>query len=739
MKKRRRRRPSSPPPEAPPPPAPPQAPPDAVPKPGSGPVRLIAGLLLLAAAAYLRSVKTSSFANITTGEYSANNLLRGVAEDWPVIRSLGAKLLGAFSAENLLPTFALLLPAVFLIAGGLSRLGAPGRSGSGLLKKGRPRTAVLAILFIAALAGSLVMHFAVVGDFPPVGDEFCYTFGADHLAAGKLAVDSPPLRDHFQTWSIVNNGRWYSKVTVGWPLLLALGRSLGLAFLVNALFAGFAVVLLFLIGERLYGAEGGLLAALWGLATPFFIMLSGTAFPHTATALFSLLFIYLLLRAFEEDGRTFPVLAGLTMILLLLIRPGDAGVLFLGLVPVLACHFAGAKDKKAAAVKIGLMAVVSLAGIGLLMAVNMAQNGAPLLFGYQKYLAGERWGFGPNGHSLLRGLWHTAYSLMRAGAWGVPFVGLFTLISLFAKKRPIPLFVVPVLGCLALYGGYYTLAVFEIGPRYYLPMYLLALIPAGGGAVMVRDALARRRVPAANAFIASLALSTLLFSAAGAWPRLAASVRTQLTSLAGVSRLLGDPPVEAPSVIFLRDHLYLKNTYLTRNLPRFRDSRHIYVLYLMPEDNEKLMALFPSRNFYSTVVDPATGRLEFVAGVDNSPSALNYLVAGLNYVEFDPRQAAAAFQRALDLAPGEPTTMMNLARALDLAGDKWAAVGFYARTVQSGDAGLRDQALFFLATALRELGEPAEALKVYAELAGSGADASYRDRAAAWIDKLTPK
>jgi hypothetical protein len=82
--------------------------------------------------------------------------------------------------------------------------------------------------------------------------------------------------------------------------------------------------------------------------------------------------------------------------------------------------------------------------------------------------------------------------------------------------------------------------------------------------------------------------------------------------------------------------------------------------------------------------------------------------------------------------------MMNLARALDLAGDKWAAVGFYARTVQSGEAALRDQALFFLATALRELGEPGEALKVYAELAGSGADASYRDRAAAWVHKLAP-
>jgi hypothetical protein len=742
MSRRRRKRPS---PSPPPPPAAvmapevPEGPPRAVQRAASGPVRLIAGLVLLGAAVYLRSVNGLSFANITTGEYSANNLLRGVADDWPVLKSLTVKLFGIFAVENLLPALVLLLPAVFLIAGGLAGRTRGDKDVLSFMRNGRTRLLVLAVLFVAGLAGGLGLHFAVVGAYPPVGDEFCYQFGADHLAAGRLFVDSPPLRDHFQAWSIINDGRWYSKVTVGWPLLLALGRTAGLPFLVNALLAAFTVVLLFLIGERLYGAEGGLLAALWGLVTPFFIMSSGTYFPHTAAALFSLLFVYLLLRTFEADRWIFPALAGLAMTMLLLVRPADAVVLFISLAPLMAYHLVRAQDRMRAVRKLGLLAVLSLIGIGLLLAVNAAQNGHPLVFGYQKYLAGERWGFGPNGHTVLRGLWHTAYSLMRAGAWGVPLVGLFTAVSLFTRKWSLRMLVLPVLGGLALYAGYFTLAVFEIGPRYYLTMYLLALVPAAGGAVLVRDALARKRVPGANAFLATLALGTVLFTGIGLWPRLAASVRSQTSTLAKVSRLLADPPVESPSLIFLRDHMYLKNTYLTRNYPSYRSSRHVYVLYLTPEDNEKVLALFPDRKSYSTFVNPATGELEFLPGVDDSLSASSYVAAGLNYVEFDPHRAAEAFRRAYELEPAEPAIMMNLARAYDLAGDKANAVAMYARFLQTGATDMRDPALFALATALRDLGEPGEALKVYAELAGSGADASYRDRAAAWVDKLAGK
>jgi hypothetical protein len=702
----------------------------------TAPVRLAAGLALLAIAVYLRSRRAPIFYNITTSDLSANNMLRDVADAWPIMKSVGARLFGAYAADDLLPAFALLLPAIFLIAGGVSGMWRGRKDVFAFLEKRRSRIVFLTVLFFVALACCLGAHFAVVGHYPAMGDEFCYMFGADHLGSGKLYVESPPMRDHFQSWSIINDGRWYSKVTIGWPLLLAAGRLADLEFLVNPILAAFCVLLLFLIGHALYGAEGGLLAAFWGLITPFFIMMSGTYFPHTATALFSLLFIYFMLRAFEKDRWAFPVLAGLSMAYLLMIRPGDAGVLFLGMIPMVAYHFVRSGDRKKTALKIAIMGALFFVGVGLLMLINQIQNGSPLLFGYEKFGPGEKWGFGPYGHTLLKGLWNTAYSMMRIGSWGVPFVGLFMLISLFGKNWSTRLFVVPVIGTMVLYAGFYTLAGFEIGPRYYLPMYLLAMIPASGGAILVRDHLKKWRVPGSPAFIACLASSTLIFMAASVLPRMLATVKAQMAIVAEPSKTMHAPPVESPSLIFLRDHLYMKNTFLNRNTWRYNDRKHVFVLYLMPEDNKKVMEMFPDRYVYMTVVDPGTGKVDFVPYVNNSEIADNYLAAGLNYVEFDPHKAVTAFAKALEMRGEEPSILMNLARAYDMADDKLNAVEIYFKVIRSWDDSLKDRALFFLATDLRELGKTREALQVYEELARTGRDANYRSRAYAWLEKM---
>lgn len=710
------------------------------PGPKRGPFRLVAGLALLAVAVYLRVRKPPAFANVVTTQFSANNMLKDVADAWAIMKTVGGDLFGRFAVESLLPAFVFLLPAVVFIAGGSSRLVKSDKGAFGFLESRKARAVTLAVLFAVTLAACLAAHFAVVGHYPPMGDEFCYMFGADQLGSGRLYADSPPLRDHFQSWSVINDGRWYSKVTVGWPLLLAAARPAHLEFLVNPLLAAACVILLFLTGELLFGAEAGLLAAGWGVLTSFFILMSGTYFPHTAAALLSLLFLYFTLRALDGGRRALAALAGLSMAALLLIRPADGGVLLLGLAPLMAVRWLRAGERRKIAARIAVIAALALVGIGLLMVVNQVQNGHPLRFGYGKYNAGESWGFGPHGHTLLKGLWNTAYSLLRVGSWGVPFVGLFFVLSLLAKQGTARLLALPVLGHVALYAGFYTLATFEVGPRYFIPMALLAFIPAAGGAVLVRERSRARGWPGSRTFVAALLASTGVFVAAGVWPRLMASVKAQMAIVAAESRALAEPPVESPSLIFLRDHLSKKNTFLNRNFWRYQNSRHVTALYLTPEDNRRVMEMFPSRKCYMTVVNPGTGRMEFAPYVDNSESTMNYLAAGLNYVEFDPEKAARAFSKALAMRPDEPVLMMNLARAYDmteLAENKPKAVELYAKVVRSGNAAARDMALFFLATDLRQMGRTGEALKVYQDLARVGQDPHYQSRAQGWVEKLS--
>jgi len=270
-------------------------------------------------------------------------------------------------------------------------------------------------------------------------------------------------------------------------------------------------------------------------------------------------------------------------------------------------------------------------------------------------------------------------------------------------------------------------------------MYLVAILPAAGGALFVRDMLKKTRLPLASRFIAALLLSTFVFLAAAMWPRMLTSMKNQTAGLADVSKVVADPPVASPSLIFLRDHSSLKNTFLTRNFPRYRDAKHIFVLYLLPEENRKLMELFPSRKPYMTAIEPGTGKVEFVPYTDNGGSLEKILAAALNYQESDAHRAAAAFEKALAMKPDDPTIMMSLARACDEDGDKLKAAQLYDRVARSGDTPLRDVAIYFLATDLRQLGHPQEALSVYEELVRIGQDPILRDRSSAWVKELSRK
>jgi hypothetical protein len=139
---------------------------------------------------------------------------------------------------------------------------------------------LLIILFIVSFSITLASHFFITGHLPPVGDEFCYIFQSDVMAQGKLYETSPPCSAAFHSWSIINDGKWYSKVTAGWPLLLALGRFFHGEFIVNPLLSALSVVLLYLTGKLLLGTEGAFLSVFFAILSPLFFLLGGTYFPH---------------------------------------------------------------------------------------------------------------------------------------------------------------------------------------------------------------------------------------------------------------------------------------------------------------------------------------------------------------------------------------------------------------------------------------------------------------------------
>lgn len=164
---------------------------------------------------------------------------------------------------------------------------------------------------IHALAGSIVLMMAVtavavlwyilyvVGDaMPHVPDDVIYIWMSKTYASFQLTADAPPVRDSFSMFyppfQHVIDGRYFGPYPFGHPLFLAIGQLFRLPWLVPPLVGAGSVVLIYLVGKRVYNnATVGLIAAALLLFSPFFQMTASNFMSHNTTAFVILACVYL--------------------------------------------------------------------------------------------------------------------------------------------------------------------------------------------------------------------------------------------------------------------------------------------------------------------------------------------------------------------------------------------------------------------------------------------------------------
>jgi hypothetical protein len=340
-----------------------------------------------------------------------------------------------------------------------------------------PWPVLVSALFVFVITN--VMSYFLFDHIPHVHDEIDYLFQAKIFKYGKLYMPSPPAKEFFDFPHIINNGRWYSQYTPGYPFMLLLGLIVGAPWILNPLFAAFSIVLFYFLGKEIFNKTVGLFSAILGSISIWFLLMSSTMMSHTSCMFFLALFLLFLFRSLKNPSVANGVCAALALGMALLIRPFTS---FLVAFSFLVFYTLNQWLKlKSSTKNIAAFTLTMLLVLSVLMAYNTATNGDPLRMGYVVCYGKEVLpGFGRSGcydfiHTPYRGAMNTGLYLKSLNTYlfGWPFslvLALFPLLILGrvkpdTRKKILLLFS----GFICLMVGYffYWGTVETIGPRFY--------------------------------------------------------------------------------------------------------------------------------------------------------------------------------------------------------------------------------------------------------------------------------
>ena len=280
-------------------------------------------------------------------------------------------------------------------------------------------------MFVTTAAAALA--FVVYERHPHVPDEVAYLIQAGYMAAGRLSLASPPVPAAFNVDLLVYDPtRIYSVFPPGWPVVLAAGSWVGLAWLVNPVLAGLNILLCHRLLRECYDDATARLGTVLLAFSPWHLFMGMSLMSHTLTLTLALAAAISLAIALRR--RRWPPLIGSGILIgsVSLIRPLDGLVLAatLGLVALAAAGNWWQRIGRTA-----LLAAATLVASLTVLPYNAALTGEagtfPVMLYFDRYYGpgSNDLGFGPN-----RGVgWSGIDPLPGHGAPDVAISGLINL------------------------------------------------------------------------------------------------------------------------------------------------------------------------------------------------------------------------------------------------------------------------------------------------------------------------
>ncbi|MFN2176825.1 MAG: ArnT family glycosyltransferase [Anaerolineales bacterium] len=474
---------------------------------------------------------------------------------------------------------------------------------------------------LAVVAGYLV-HENIFEGMAHLEDEMAYVWQSQAIARGNIKLPEPPGERSFLVPFVVDyNGTRFGKYPLGWPLVLAISEILHVRYLVNPLLGGLGIWLTYLLGRRLFSSTVALLASGLTLASPFFLVNTGSLLSHPLGLVLSAGFVLFWLSAFgpgeSRAGWKSAVGAALCLGALGMTRPLTA--LAVGLPFSLhGIHLFIMGNGK---IRRNLLMVAGILSVFILLhfAWQFYLTGDPFLNPYTLWWEYDRIGFGPGhgrrpeGHTL-RQAWINTRNSLRVGnqdlfGW-LGFSWIFIPFGLFASLREKnwrALLAASVYPSLVLVYLAYWIGSSLFGPRYfYEGLYGFTIMSAAGIAWLagwplrrddpwpVYEGWRRVRPLAVTALLTALVVFNLF---AYLPPRL-----DRMRGLYGVSRSHLEPFLTegaqelAPALVIVHPQkkwieygtlIELQNPYL--------DTPFIFIITRGPQVDQEVAREFPNR------------------------------------------------------------------------------------------------------------------------------------------------
>jgi len=244
-------------------------------------------------------------------------------------------------------------------------------------------------LVLIALGIRLWVSRGVLEGLAHTPDEVAYMLQAKWLVANKLYQAAPPIQEYLAVpFTYFRDQKWFSIYPVGWPLVLAVGQAIGLPWIVSPICGALYVLLLFLIGQELYGKLVGLAAALLGALSPMAILMSSSYLSHGSAALMIALFLWLFLVGRRRGSLPILCLSGASLGFAFGIRPLTAVAVACPFAILLLSELLRSKEKRVTLRSLGAFILGGVVGSLPVLISNHLITGSAFSFAYS-YGAGR--------------------------------------------------------------------------------------------------------------------------------------------------------------------------------------------------------------------------------------------------------------------------------------------------------------------------------------------------------------